>query len=167
MNRAHLIALGALLMASGAAAQELGRLFFTPQERFALDTARTRKPEARLETVSPQPAAPQPDVIRLNGFIRRNDGGITVWINDAPTADYETRGEAKPDGVTGPERALALQLPEGKRVKLKVGQRLDAASGEIRDAWDQSGGAFPVSHEQSAGQETEKRGTPVALERNR
>lgn len=55
-------------------AQELGRLFFSPTERAALDAQRRDK-AARPSTV----AAPAP--MRIDGYVLRSDGRSTVWIN--------------------------------------------------------------------------------------
>jgi len=59
-----------------ALADELGRLFHTPEERKALDAARTR-------SVQPQKPAGQPvaSLARapLEGFVVRSDGLSTLW----------------------------------------------------------------------------------------
>lgn len=168
MRRGRLIVLGAFFIAISAAAEELGRLFFTPQERAALDVARANKAkqEPKLEAAPAQSDMPPPEIIRLNGFIRRKGGGMTVWINDAPSADYEHRRDAKLVGGGAREGAVTVQLPEGERFKLKVGQRLDAGSGEIRDPWDSRGTALPAVQQENPKQTAEKDGSPPVSERN-
>ena len=63
--------------ATGAAAQELGRLFFTPDQRAALDARRkARVPDKPAAT--PQVESP---VTRVNGVVQRSGGKSTVWVN--------------------------------------------------------------------------------------
>ena len=76
---------GVLLGAARAGAQELGRLFFTPDQRAALDARRKArvpdKPAAVLQVESP--------TTRVDGAVRRAGGRSTVWVN----------GEAIPEGA--------------------------------------------------------------------
>ena len=70
-----LAALGAACALPVNAADELGTLFFTPQERAALDRLRRGEPE----TLAPRLARHS-----VTGFVRRSDGRNTVWIDGAP-----------------------------------------------------------------------------------
>jgi hypothetical protein len=131
MLRAFLLATGlaaALLGAGRAGAQELGRLFFTPEQRAALDARRKArvpdKPAAAPVTESP--------LTRVQGAVRRNDGRSTVWVN----------GEAMPEQPRGEGARVQAQTPakvsvpvgEGaQRYELRVGETLDRGSGEVRD----------------------------------
>lgn len=54
-------------------AQELGRLFFSPAERDALDARRREIPGGA-------PAAAQAPV-RIDGYVLRSGGRPTVWVN--------------------------------------------------------------------------------------
>ena len=54
-------------------AQELGRLFFSPAERDALDARRS-------ERSGSAPAAVQAPV-RIDGYVLRSGGPSTVWVN--------------------------------------------------------------------------------------
>lgn len=168
MKGGHLMLLGALFITTNAAAEGWGRLFFTPQERAALDVARSNKAkqESKSEAAPAQSDMPPREIIHLNGFIRRSDGGTTVWINDAPSADYEHRRDAKLVGDSVREGAVTVQLPEGERFKLKVGQRVDAASGEIRDPWDRRRAALPAAQQDSSKQPSGKDGSPTVSEPN-
>lgn len=66
----------ALLLAiflGSAQAQELGRLFFTPEQRAALDARRkARMPDKPAATVVASP------VTKLDGFVQRSSGPSTV-----------------------------------------------------------------------------------------
>jgi hypothetical protein len=94
-----------LLATSAIGAQDLGRLFFTPEERAALDARRKAR-------VPDRPAAPvvASPTTRLDGYVRRSEGRSTVWVN----------GEALPE-----------RPAEARR--LKPGEVLDRGTGEVRD----------------------------------
>jgi len=128
MMRAWLLVL--LLAATGAQAQEMGRLFFTPEQRSALDARRKArvpdKPAASPVTESP--------LTRVDGAVRRSGGKSTVWVN----------GEAIPEGAQGDAARVApgasppgrVSVPVGEnsqRYDLRVGETLDRGSGEVRD----------------------------------
>ena len=116
-------ALLALLLALPCAqAQEpLGRLFFTPEQRQALDARR----KARLPD-KPAAAAAASPTMRLDGYVKRSAGRSTVWVNGEPTDDA-TRIPATSDGRVG------VQLDSGARVGLKPGETLDRGNNEVRD----------------------------------
>jgi len=127
MMRAALLALLLALPAGQAAAQELGRLFFTPEQRGALDARR----KARLPD-KPAASAPAPTT-RIDGTVKRSRGKSTVWVN----------GEAVPDG-TQPEglrlrrgedasRVTVTIGEDGRRREMRVGETLDRATGEVKD----------------------------------
>ena len=127
MMRATLLALLLALPAGQAAAQELGRLFFTPEQRDALDARR----KARLPD-KPAASAPAPTT-RIDGTVKRSRGKSTVWVN----------GEAVPDG-TQPEglrlrrgedasRVTVTIGEDGRRREMRVGETLDRATGEVKD----------------------------------
>jgi hypothetical protein len=103
------------------AQQQLGRLFFTDEQRAALDARR----KARVpDTPSAAPVVASPTT-RLDGFVTRSGGPTTVWVN----------GEAAPESVVrSGGRSAAVRAGEGgARVELKPGQVLDRSSGEVRD----------------------------------
>ncbi|MDR2195120.1 MAG: hypothetical protein LBE50_00760 [Gallionellaceae bacterium] len=69
MKRQHLI-LSCVLIACNAHADELGRLFHTPEQRAAIDRAQQNEIGH---------AAPM-----LNGIVQRGDGTRTIWIDGVP-----------------------------------------------------------------------------------
>jgi hypothetical protein len=132
MSRLVAILLGGALFlgAAGVRAQELGRLFFTPDQRAALDARRKArvpdKPAAAPVTESP--------VTRIDGAVRRSGGKSTVWVNG------ETIPEgAQPDSAqvapksSSPSQVLIPAGEGGRRYDLRVGESLDRGSGEVRD----------------------------------
>jgi hypothetical protein len=118
----------ALLGAPPTAAQELGRLFFTPEQRAALDARRKARVPDKPAAV-PQAESP---VTRINGAVRRSGGKSTVWVNG------EAIQEGAADGakITGRERGagrVTLPTGEGAQRDLRVGESLDRGSGEVKD----------------------------------
>ena len=123
------LAVLALARAPAASADELGRLFLTPEQRSALDSRR----KARL------PDAPRTVVIesattRIDGLVRSTDGRATVWVNGAAVGDG-----AQPEGLRvmprrGDPARVTVEIGEGeRRVELKIGQSMDRATGEVSD----------------------------------
>lgn len=106
-------------------AQELGRLFFTPPQREALDARRRArvpdKPAATPLVISP--------TTRLDGYVRRSDGRSTVWVN----------GDTADDSAPQADGRVPLPVDSGARVRLKPGQVLDRGSGEVSDVLGPSG----------------------------
>jgi len=129
---ASLAALSALLIGllagAGAQAQELGRLFFTPEQRAALDARRkARVPDKPAAT--PQAESP---ITRINGAVQRSGGKSTVWVNGETIPEGAQSGGAQV-APRGPGRGT---LPAGEgpqRYDLRVGESLDRGSGEVRD----------------------------------
>lgn len=140
-----------VLMASQVSAQGLGRLFFTPQERQALQqqgrvpsrvaNTRTVLPEAltvdagltRSQSVEKKAkmveivnnptneagvAPPEKSQWVWNGYVQRDDGLQTVWINGSL---FYWHAPAKSNQVPAPQVTLA----DGRKVMLKVGQLYD------------------------------------------
>lgn len=112
----------ALAAPSASNAQELGRLFFTPEQRQALDARRkARVPDKPAATIVVSPTT------RVDGFVKRSGGPSTVWVN----------GEALPEGFGDAPRispSLSVTVGEGgRRAALKPGEVLDRDTGQIRD----------------------------------
>lgn len=112
---------GALLVVlaidSVSAAENLGRLFFTPQQRQDLD----RRRQANIQ----ESAVTSNNFVTVNGQVSRSQGKTTVWINGVPQEN--TRRPPDPARVT---------LPGGEgesSVNLKIGQTLDKTRGQVRD----------------------------------
>lgn len=112
-----------VLAAAHAAADLPGRLFFTPQQRAALD--RTRGQPARPAAGGTQSSTAS---VTFNGFVKPSDGRPTIWLNDKAVS-----GKDLPPGYTvAPDQPGTLELPGHKGfVQLKPGQSVDPASGKI------------------------------------
>lgn len=111
-----------------AHAQELGRLFFTPDQRSALDARR----KARVPDKPSAPVVVSPTT-RLDGYVQRSGGPSTVWVNGESL--LESSPEAPRIGVSRRDDGrVSVPVGEsGARVGLRPGETLDRGSGEVRD----------------------------------
>lgn len=123
-----------LLPWRSAAADGLGRLFFTPQQRDRLD-------ELRDTYVYGQPQksrkAPTIQDVTINGVVLRSDGESAAWINGSPVFG----AQATPEGVQveadhSAGGGVRIRLPGGvDTVQLKPGQKIDLPDGRVLDAY--------------------------------
>jgi hypothetical protein len=112
--------LAATVLPCVAQAQELGRLFFTPDQRAALDARRRARVPDR-PAAAPVVAAP---TTRVDGFVRRSQGPSTVWVN----------GSTVDEAVPGSDARVSVPVGDGNnRVRLKPGETLDRGNGEVTD----------------------------------
>lgn len=116
-----------LLPAAPASAQQLGRLFFTPEQRDTLDARRRAGVQERAAPVAISPTT------RVDGYVRRSRGKSTIWLDGNAIADG-----VRPDGIrvyrgSDPTRVRIGVGDEDRRVAVRVGQSVDRASGEIKD----------------------------------
>jgi len=124
---APLALLLALLSAGPAAAQQLGRLFFTPEQRAALDARRAARLPDKPAAVAESPTT------RVDGYVKRSSGKSTVWVD----------GKAMPEGLqikglrvqrgSDPTRVTVTVGEDGRRIVLRVGETLDRGTGEVKD----------------------------------
>ncbi len=129
------IALSALLCVLGTLAgfcppasadEELGRLFFTPERRQALD-------RQRQLNIQEQQEVPEDPTLTINGVVTRSSGKRTVWINGVAQNENE-----KPSGVAvTPSRQepgrIVIQTSEAQPAKAKVGDTVNRNTGEATD----------------------------------
>lgn len=115
---------------SQAGAEDLGRLFFTPEQRGALDARRkARIPDKPAAVVVESP------VTRIDGFVSRGKGKSTTWVNGEPVPEG-----SQPDGLrVQPKRndsgRIIVNIGETEsEVDLKIGQSFDRSTGEVRDS---------------------------------
>lgn len=127
MKRACTFVLATALLAAGAAsAQELGRLFFTPEQRAALDARR----KARLpDKPTVQRESP---TTRVDGYVARSSGRSTVWVDGEPLADG-----AQPEGLRvqrarEPGKVNVTFGEQSRRIEMRVGETLDRSSGDVK-----------------------------------
>ena len=123
-----LLGLSLTAAAGPCGAQEFGRLFFTPEQRAALDARRkARVPDK--PAASPVAASP---TTRLDGYVVRSEGRSTVWVNGESLQDGSAEALRDP-GRSGDGRVRVPAGDGGARVGLKPGEVLDRGTGEVRD----------------------------------
>ena len=96
----------ALTAATSVGAEELGRLFFTPEQRVRLEY------EQRQDGNSPGGAGS----LTVNGIVQKHGGKRTAWIN----------GIAQPAGRSderAPESLFVAMPGQAQPVRIKVGQK--------------------------------------------
>ena len=139
MKRIAVMSTRTLLLAAGIAlggatpaqSQELGRLFFTPEQRAALDARRKArvpdKPAAVPVTESP--------TSRVDGAVQRSGGKSTVWVN-GETIPENTQADSPRVTPRSPNPGR-VSIPTGEggpqRYDLRVGESVNRGSGEVRD----------------------------------
>lgn len=100
-----------------------GRLFFTPDQRAALDAARKAGPQAAAKTATePSEATLAGPELSLNGIIR-SEGRTQLLINNQ-LRDARP-GEVLQDG------SARVPNRRGRSVDIKVGQRLNPYTGKV------------------------------------
>ena len=104
---------------AAAAAEELGRLFFTPQQRQDLDRRRaTNRAEEEAPQIKEGP-------LTLEGHVQRSSGKTATWINGVPQYDSHASRD--------PARITVIPNEGESGVSLKIGQIYERTSGEVRD----------------------------------
>ena len=101
-----ILALAAGCALPAAAADDLATLFFSREERAALDRLRRGEPETPASRVARH---------AVTGFVRRSDGRNTVWIDGAP---IRLNGSA-PEALLRPEAKREAGADGGVRVERK------------------------------------------------
>lgn len=106
-----LVLAAALLAPAAARADELGRLFFTPQQRQELERRRNTNEKESATVVEPS--------VTVNGQVTRSSGHSTTWVNGVPQYDAY--------------RSVDRTHVRLEDATVKVGQTLDRTKGEVKD----------------------------------
>ena len=144
----RLVVIGILGFAAlpGVAAESLGRLFLTPEQRIALDKLR----ESGSDAVSTDAAglalpagAPADPRVVLNGVVSRSRGPDVVWVNGSRVDRSHGRVQLR----RGPDTANRVTLEDatdGATARLKPGQSWDPATGQVADCYGCGAPAVPA-----------------------
>ena len=153
---ALLMALVALCAVKTHAAEPLGRLFYTPEQRAQLDVLRSRKHIAP-PAAEPEKPPPAPEVLKYDGIVQRSDGRATVWINSRQIDGAKPGAQLPTGGRLRADRRISVKLPQsGRDVDLRVGQRVDVQSGSVEEPYAPNGGESaspPVPPQRNAASE--------------
>lgn len=118
-----------LLGAGSAVAQEhspdmLGRLFFSPQARTALERQRYLNAGGNN--------AVQGEILTVDGVVRRSGGAGTTWINGMAQHDGGNAGVVARHSKDDPSRTT-LRVADDAQASLRVGESINRSTGERRD----------------------------------
>jgi hypothetical protein len=101
----------------------LGRLFFTPERRVALERQRLSNIQDR-QTL-------QGATMTLDGVVQRSSGKSTVWINGRPQNENDAARTGVSATVSAKTPGSAMLAPgEEAPSQLKVGEAMNRATGE-------------------------------------
>src|SRR4051812_10280499 len=120
----------AMFLSTHAVGQELGRLFFTPEQRSALDARRkARIPDKPAAVVVESP------VTRVDGFVSRGSGKSTIWVNGEAVSEGTQPEGLRVQAQSTDASRVTINIGEtDNQVDLKIGQSFDRESGEVRDS---------------------------------
>jgi hypothetical protein len=139
MRKRHgalLLGLLFLVVLPASAADTLGRLFMTPEQRHALDSLRETGADshATAGTLAPAGVTPVERPVVLNGVVRRSRGPDVVWVNGARAGapDSPIRLRLGPD----PSNRVTLEgAADGISVRLKPGQFWDPTTRRVANCY--------------------------------
>lgn len=116
-------------------AEELGRLFFTPERRQQLEHQRQFNIEEHSE------AADDP-TLTINGVVTRSSGKRTVWINGTPRNENEEAAGIRVIPARRHPGKVVVQSGESLGSSVEVGSTLNQDTGVASDVLN--GGAISV-----------------------
>ena len=146
----------------------LGRFFFTPTQRVALDEAR-RRPAVAARAERP-PLPPPPEYVTLNGVVRHSDGTTVVWLNNKPVRGGQSDEGLQVAPTSGAPTAgnVTVRVPQtGRIVNLKVGQQVEVTSGQVQEAYRVPPRAESVPETPSSAPPSQELPTPRRANRDR
>ena len=105
------------------AEDELGRLFFTPERRQALDRQRQLNIQEKQEI-------PEDPMLTINGAVTRSSGKRTVWINGIPQNENETHSGITVTTNRKEPGKVVIQASDAPAGKANVGDTVNRNTGE-------------------------------------
>ncbi len=132
--RAFVAMLLVFQVGAAPAADTLGRLFFTPEQRAQLDKLRKQRPQASAaETEKPVEEAPAPALVTYSGVVRKAGAPATIWINNRPVYEQARQARGEPRARLHEDGSATVTVPQQGTVKLKVGQMAEIGSGRVAE----------------------------------
>ena len=129
MNTRPLAILSALAIANSPcapviAAEALGRLFFTPERRQALDHQR----EFNIQENQVEPEEP---ALTINGVVSRSSGRRTVWVNGQPQDENEAPGGIVIDTTRQKPGEVEVRSDDKRIGRVNVGDTINRNTGDV------------------------------------
>jgi len=107
--------------------EPLGRLFFTPERRLALERQRL------LNTQETQSQLTEDSNLTIDGLVRRSSGKSTTWINGAAQHDNAAPTGVRVDVEKSNPGKITIRAGEEAPASLKVGETFNRATQETQD----------------------------------
>jgi len=127
-RRLSAAALVMALFAASAQAAPLGRLFFTPERRAALERQRQLNIQEKTQEETVEVAS-----VHLNGVVRRAGNKTTVWVNGRPQqVDNANTGILVTPSTRDLDR-VNIRVGEESSTSMRVGETLNRATQEMSD----------------------------------
>ena len=137
--------MGLWMMTANVMADDLGRLFTTPEERITLEKLRHQRPveikppEITFEEPVAENEEKKPDQgdITVNGLVYRENGKSTAWVNNGNTYEGNLENQylqIEADNIKPDDVIIEIPLNDAQ-VQLKAGETYTPQS---EDANDQS-----------------------------
>lgn len=128
MNTRRLLLAAALAVISPSlvADETLGRLFFTPEKRQALDYQRQFNIQERQE-------AQEDPTLTIDGVVTRSSGRQTVWVNGSAQEEREdSQGSVVKPSRSHPGKVI-VQSEDNRSATAQVGDTLNRTTGETTE----------------------------------
>jgi hypothetical protein len=116
-----------------------GLLFTSPAQRAQLDNRFNNRAAADTGAAAPVGEPLPAQSLKLNGTLTSSAGKKEVWINGRRQLSV-AGGPAAAVSITGPDTVQVKSAPSAKAQAMKPGQVMDAATGEISEAYLKAAG---------------------------
>lgn len=120
---AALFAAVLLALPPAPAAEELGRLFFTPERRAALERQR------QLNIQETRPVI-EGATLSVSGVVRRSGGRTTTWVNNVPQDENDAASGVRVAVDRADPARTTIVAGEEAPASLKVGEAINRTTGE-------------------------------------
>jgi len=136
-----LLVLSLLGMQASMAKEPVGRLFSTPEQRYALDNLREAIKNQPKEVAQPEGKAvikrkpvEMPETVSVQGYVKRSDGKKgTAWVNGKAVQERTGNKDVQVGRLSKNGLRVPIRLPaNGKRLSLKAGQTYEPKANKLR-----------------------------------
>jgi len=123
-----LATLALVLCAMDARSEPLGRLFFTPERRAALERQRQLNIQEKTKEETVEVAS-----VHLNGVVRRKGNKDTVWVNGRVQRNDNSNTEVNFRPALRDSGRVSVGIGDEPLTSLRIGETLNRATGEKTD----------------------------------